>query len=251
MLDDDKVNSQNQQSLTIDSSEETLRIAPMKEDPGEVILESSAEGAAPIKRARARKRLTREERAPDARLQILAAAAKVVGENGYTAASITRITEEAGIAQGTFYLYFPSRQSLLDELLPHVGKDMLHFVGVRVAGITDILEMEEKGLRAFFEYLQSNPGFFRILNEAEVAAPKGYEEHFRRTVTHYMHALENAVKSGQIRHFTLAETETLVYVLMAARSYLYMRCVKGWGDRAKLPDQVLRTYMQLIRNGLR
>lgn len=199
---------------------------------------------------RTRKRLTRQERAPDARGQLFAAAAKVVGEYGYAAASITRITEEAGMAQGTFYLYFASRQSLFDELLPHVGKDMLHFVGTRVAGTQNILEMEERGFRAFFEFLGSNPGFFRILNEAEVAAPKAHEEHFRRTVSHFVQAIEAAMKAGQIRHFKRGEVETLVYVLMAARSYLYMRYVKGQGAGARLPEKVIQTYMRLVRSGL-
>jgi AcrR family transcriptional regulator len=200
--------------------------------------------------AAGRKRLTRQERAPDARDQIFAAAAKVVGEHGYAAASITRITEEAGMAQGTFYLYFSSRQSLFDELLPHVGKDMLHFVGTRVAGAQDILEMEERGFRAFFEFLGPNPGFFRILNEAEVAAPKAHEEHFRRTVTHFVQALETALRAGQIRNFKRSEIETLVYVMMAARSYLYMRYVKGQGASARLPEKVIKTYMRLVRSGL-
>ena len=200
--------------------------------------------------ATGRKRLTRQERAPDARDQIFAAAAKVVGEHGYAAASITRITEEAGMAQGTFYLYFSSRQSLFDELLPHVGKDMLHFVGTRVAGAQDILEMEERGFRAFFEFLGPNPGFFRILNEAEVAAPKAHEEHFRRTVTHFVQALEAALRAGQIRNFKRSEIETLVYVMMAARSYLYMRYVKGQGAGARLPEKVIKTYMRLVRGGL-
>ncbi len=199
---------------------------------------------------RSRKRQTREERAPDARDQIFAAAAKVVGEHGYASASITRITEEAGMAQGTFYLYFSSRQSLFDELLPHVGKDMLHFVGSRVAGAQDILEMEERGFRAFFEFLGPNPGFFRILNEAEVAAPKAHEEHFRRTVSHFVHAIESAMQAGQVRNFKLSEIETLVYVLMAARSYLYMRYVKGQGAGARLPEEVIKTYMRLVRSGL-
>jgi AcrR family transcriptional regulator len=154
------------------------------------------------------------------------------------------------MAQGTFYLYFSSRQSLFDELLPHVGKDMLHFVGSRVAGAQDILEMEERGFRAFFEFLGPNPGFFRILNEAEVAAPKAHEEHFRRTVSHFVHAIEAAMQAGQVRNFKRSEIETLVYVLMAARSYLYMRYVKGQGAGARLPEKVIKTYMRLVRSGL-
>src|SRR5688500_5955432 len=67
----------------------------------------------------------RAERAARTREDLLHSAARVVGEVGYRDASVQRITAEAGIAQGTFYLYFPSRQALFDELLPHFGVEML------------------------------------------------------------------------------------------------------------------------------
>ncbi|MGE3594128.1 MAG: TetR/AcrR family transcriptional regulator [Dehalococcoidia bacterium] len=50
------------------------------------------------------------------------AAADVVGEEGYTAASIAKITARAGVAHGTFYSYFDDRQQLFDVLLPFVGR---------------------------------------------------------------------------------------------------------------------------------
>ncbi|MFH5926334.1 helix-turn-helix domain-containing protein [Roseomonas xinghualingensis] len=49
------------------------------------------------------------------------AAARVAGEFGYAEASIARSTEAAGVAQGTFYNYFASRQDFLDQLLPARG----------------------------------------------------------------------------------------------------------------------------------
>jgi len=54
------------------------------------------------------------EDTPEARDAIFAAAASVIGEHGYVGATIKRITEQAGIAQGTFYLYFDSRQALFE-----------------------------------------------------------------------------------------------------------------------------------------
>ena len=38
---------------------------------------------------------------------------------------ISLITQRAGVAQGTFYNHFKTRQDLLDQLLPALGKDML------------------------------------------------------------------------------------------------------------------------------
>jgi AcrR family transcriptional regulator len=51
------------------------------------------------------------------REQILEAAKEVFAEAGYHEASINAIIEHAGIARGTFYLYFESKAAVFDALL--------------------------------------------------------------------------------------------------------------------------------------
>ncbi|WP_420997946.1 TetR/AcrR family transcriptional regulator [Cupriavidus sp. 30B13] len=197
------------------------------------------------------RRTTREARAEELRNKILAAAAQVVGQHGYADASIGRITEAAGIAQGTFYLYFESRQALFDVLLPHVGAGLLAYVRKKVHGAHSFLEVEERGFRAFFEFLRTNPGFVRVLNEAEVAAPVAHAAHMKLLTEHYVQSLQRSVESGEIREFEGKELEALAYVFQSARSYLYLRYVKGSEKTKKLPDWVVETYMKLVRNGLK
>ncbi|CAN7774176.1 TetR/AcrR family transcriptional regulator [Cupriavidus necator] len=196
-------------------------------------------------------RLTRAERADALRNKILAAASAVVGQYGYAEASINRITEAAGIAQGTFYLYFESRQALFDVLLPHVGADMLAYIGESVAGAQSFIEVEERGFLAFFAFLRAHPGFFRVLNEAEVAAPTAHATHMELITTHYVRSLERALAAGEITEFAGEELEALAYMFQAARSYLYMRYVKGGNESKELPDWLVQTYMKLVRHGLK
>ena len=69
------------------------------------------------------KKLRRAEKAIENRRAFLRAGAKVVAKYGYAEASIARIAEEAGLAQGTFYLYFPTRQcsaTLAPTALAHI-----------------------------------------------------------------------------------------------------------------------------------
>ena len=70
-----------------------------------------------------KRKLRRPEKADANRKGLFQAAAYVVGKHGYANASIGRITERCGLAQGTFYLYFDSRQDLFDQLLPAVGEE--------------------------------------------------------------------------------------------------------------------------------
>lgn len=64
-----------------------------------------------------RKRKTREQRREDRRDALKAAAADVFAEHGYHAAKVSQIVERVGVAQGTFYLYYESKQQIFGELL--------------------------------------------------------------------------------------------------------------------------------------
>ncbi|HEX4718220.1 MAG TPA: TetR family transcriptional regulator [Thermoleophilaceae bacterium] len=51
-------------------------------------------------------------RAIDRRTQLLSAARTVFAKKGYEDATVSEIVQRAGVAQGTFYLYFPGKESL-------------------------------------------------------------------------------------------------------------------------------------------
>ncbi|MDF1668364.1 MAG: TetR/AcrR family transcriptional regulator [Roseovarius sp.] len=195
-------------------------------------------------------RRTRAEKAAQTRAALLHAAAEVIAEVGYGDASIARITQRAGIAQGTFYLYFENQQDLFDQLLPTLGQDLLDYLSRCVAGTKDILEVEEAGFRGFFNYLIENPAFFRVLNEAEIAAPRAYERHFDLLRGHYMRALERSWKQGEFPDFEPRELEVLVYTLFAARSYLYLRYSKSEDGPQPIPEWVVQAFMKFVRGGI-
>lgn len=51
-------------------------------------------------------------RGPDRRTQLLEAARAVFSKKGYEDATVSEIVTRAGVAQGTFYLYFPGKEAL-------------------------------------------------------------------------------------------------------------------------------------------
>ena len=209
--------------------------------------EIDATPSAAAARRPVRKRLTRAERAPVAREAIFAAASKVVGAVGYADATLARITEEAGIAQGTFYLYFENRQTLFDQLLPHARREMLDLVRSRVSGSADFFEVEERGMRAFLEYLKMNAGFFRILNEAETVAPEAYRQHYQEVAAGLARLLDRAVTRQQVRPLDNKEIHTVSYLMMGARISLYQMCVRLQPKPRVSQPQALAHYMAMVR----
>jgi AcrR family transcriptional regulator len=214
-------------------------------------IEAAAVDANADARPARRRKLPRAEKAIENRNALLRAAAKVVGEVGYKEASIARITREAGLAHGTFYLYFDTRQDMLDAVLPFVGEELTLFIRQRVSGATSALDVEERSFRAAFEYLARNPGFYRTLNEAEFAAPAGFEKHFSSTAQRYLSSLKRSKDSGEFTEYSARELEVIAHMLMAVRFYLYLRFVKAdGGDDGRLPEWVVQTYLKFLRNGL-
>lgn len=197
------------------------------------------------------KKPTRAEKVTLNRRALLRAGAEVVGEHGYEKATVARIVERAGLAHGTFYKHFESQQSMFDELLPNMGKDLLDEVRQLVRGSKDILELEEKGFRGFFDYVVKNPGFYRVLNEAEVAAPTAFDDHISNLARHYTRALKRSKSRNEIRGYEDRELEVIAFVLMAARFYLYLRFSKSSTKAKQIPDWVVTAYMKFITRGLK
>ena len=61
----------------------------------------------------------------DRRAAILAAARSVLAEKGFEATKISEIVARAGVAQGTFYLYFPSKITLILALAEDMNTRLL------------------------------------------------------------------------------------------------------------------------------
>lgn len=194
-------------------------------------------------------KLNRVERNAWTKQRIFDAATKVVGKYGYAEASVARITEQAGVAQGTFYNHFENRQELLDQLLPKIGMDMVEFIRQRT-GTADAARQEIARFSAFFEFIREVPEFLRILNEAELFAPIGYQKHIDNISTAYVRILRRARDAGAIEDFSDEEFEAIVQILMGARGYLSRRYSYANGAVTAVPDHVISAYEKLVTRGL-
>ena len=61
---------------------------------------------------------------PGRRTQLLAAAREVLAEHGYERTTVSSIATRASVAQGTFYLYFPSKEALPGALSEQLAAEM-------------------------------------------------------------------------------------------------------------------------------
>lgn len=193
---------------------------------------------------------TRAEKAAENRQKLLHAAADVVGQYGYAEASVARIVERAGLAQGTFYLYFESRQHLFDQLLPEVGAEALAYIRDRAGKAQDFITMEERGMRAFFDYVAENPSYFRIFTEAEAAAPVAYRTYTADRNGRFLDTIVAAWRRGEIKGYTERELAVLTQVMLASRAYLYHQYGITEKGHVAIPEWVIDTYVRFVARGI-
>lgn len=132
------------------------------------------------------------------RQKLLHAAEQVFGDLGYHEASIVKITEAAGVAQGTFYLYFGSKQDVFEEVVLDLNRRVRHYVNEAAKEGTTRLEREVLGFRAYFRFAAENPALYRVMRQAEFVAPDALKLHYERFSEGYETGLREAMEAGEI-----------------------------------------------------
>ena len=177
------------------------------------------------------------KRGLDTRRRLLDAAETVFGDVGYPDASIVKITEAAGVAQGTFYLYFDSKQAVFDELVRDINQRVRHAMKEGSSRGETRLEAELNGFEAYFRFTADHPALYRIIRQAEFVSPDMLRYHYERLSQGYVEALRDAVDAGEIG--ADVDPEVTAWALMGLGELIGMRWVLWNGERG-LPPEVAR-----------
>jgi AcrR family transcriptional regulator len=182
----------------------------------------------------------------DTRRRLLDAAEKCFSELGYHDASIVKITEAAGVAQGTFYLYFASKKDVFDELVLDLNSRVRHYVNERSKEGRTRVEQELLGFRAFFDFTAEHPALYRILRQAEFVSPEFLHRHYERFTEGYVEGLRAAMERGEIAE---ADPEMLTWALMGIAELVGMKTVL-WSDSGRIGAEELEALATIIERTL-
>lgn len=184
-------------------------------------------------------------RGQQTRQNLLEAAEIIFSQKGYERASISAITKQAGVAQGTFYVYFADKQAIFVELVQELNHRLRRQIAENIAGLTDRLAMERAGFRAFFDYIHRHRGLYKIVRQAEFVDEELFRWYYQTLAEGYVEGLRTAMDAGQVRPI---DPETLAYCLMGIGDFLGMRWVL-WTEET-LPDSVFEAMMCFIKEGM-
>ena len=189
----------------------------------------------------------RTERGRRTLRKLLDAAATEFADKGFHEASISGITRRAGVALGTFYTYYDSKDAIFRALV----SDMSAGVGRAAREALDpgmgALEVERVALRAFLAFAAEHKEIYRIIDEAEFVDPESYRTHYETIGARIEERLQRGGESGEFKR-GLGAPEA--WALMGMNVFLGLRYVIWAREGDPDSDEIARRANALLASGI-
>lgn len=155
-----------------------------------------------LKSPRERKK-SKKGKQKDVRRRILKAAVDEFSEKGYHAATIDSIALRAGIAKGTVYRYFKTKQALFTALKEKALEDFDRMARENLEGEHDALKIIDTVINLYLEFFEANSAFFRVIIQEQQDFGSEFAEKFINQLIAILPGLKRscwrAAREGRIK----------------------------------------------------
>ena len=155
--------------------------------------------------------------------KILDAARAEFGERGFADSSIVTITSRAGVALGTFYTYFDSKEAVFQALVRDMSGQVRDHVAPALTGASGVIDGERRALASYLRFVFDHKEVYRIIDEAEFVDPAGFRTHYETAAARIATRLEQATANGQMRDDGPLATEVRAWAIMGMNVFLGLR----------------------------
>ncbi len=138
-----------------------------------------------------------KQRRSETRARIIEAAIGVFAEKGYRAARVADIARAAGVADGTIYIYFRNKESLLLTIFEEKMEDLLVSLDAALEGVEAPLEQIAVFVRFHFEQMREHPALAQVF-QVELRQSSTFLRDYRpEQLWRYLAVLEGMIHRGQ------------------------------------------------------
>jgi TetR/AcrR family fatty acid metabolism transcriptional regulator len=128
---------------------------------------------------------------------ILRAAIKVFAGSGFFNSKVADVAREAGVADGTVYLYFKNKDDILASIFNNYMDDALSAGRARLSEIQDPIEKLRQIVHAHLEGLGRDRNL-AVVFQVELRSSTKFMEQFSATkVTEYLELISGVIEDGQ------------------------------------------------------
>ena len=190
-------------------------------------------------------KVPRTERGRRTLRTILDAAAIEFGERGFHEASVSGITRRAGVALGSFYTYFDSKDAVFRALVRDMSDQVRDRVAPAIRAAPDQIAAERAGLSEFIAFVRGHKEIYRIIDESEFVDPESFKLHYATTADRIAARLKAAAGRGEVRGDV---SEIHAWAIMGMNVFLGLR-FGVWGQDMA-PDAVADVVADFLARGL-
>jgi len=167
------------------------------------------------------------EPAPDKQSRILDAAATVFADVGFHAARVQDIAEQAGVAKGTIYLYFETKEEILLSVFQRYFDSLLDlidgFQDKRMSAEQIIDSLVQQQVRSAIV----NPKILQVLGRrplaAETAGGAKIQAYHRHVLDRLSGTLAEGIRTGQVRPINPRIGANILYsIILSIPQYLVL-----------------------------
>nr|WP_230771042.1 TetR/AcrR family transcriptional regulator [Sphingomonas sp. Leaf4] len=187
----------------------------------------------------------RTERGRRTQRAILDAAAAEFGEKGFHDGSVSGITRRAGVALGSFYTYFDSKDAVFRALVADMSAQVRDHVAPAIRDADGQIAAERAGLFEFIRFVRAHKELYRIIDEAEFVDPASFRRHYATTAERILARLQAAAGRGEVRDDV---SEVHAWAIMGMNVFLGLRY--GVWDEDRSPDAVADAVATLLARGI-
>ncbi len=137
------------------------------------------------------------KKSKDKEERILRAAVKVFAEKGFFNARISEIAKEAGVADGTIYLYFRSKYDLLIAIFEREFSRILQRAKEELATLPDARAKLERYALLHLRLVEENRDLAELFQIELRQSYKFLRDHHHRKFAEYVNLISKIVREGQ------------------------------------------------------
>ncbi len=185
--------------------------------------------------------------------EILAAARELLERRGPEAMTMEEIAADAGVAKGTLYLYFQSKDDLIQALITRVGENILRDVEASLKAPGTPPEKLIRMVSVLLEYLNRErllfPIYARELVRGKGESQEGFRHRYQEMEEKFVALVTGLFAEGiAAGQFIPANPRLLTFLIRGlVRATGYYQRTEGQADAAK---EALPVILTLLSSGL-
>ncbi|HEY3310677.1 MAG TPA: TetR/AcrR family transcriptional regulator [Anaerolineales bacterium] len=182
------------------------------------------------------------------RMLFLKSALKLFVARGVQNTSTAEIAKEAGTAAGTLFLYFPTKQDLLHELVLHIGKEQSESIQALLEPSLSVREtffaIWQGSIHWFLENLEAYQYVQQVRDSGMIAVEVIQES--AKSLSYFYDAIQKGLEAGSLKPYPIDLTGGILYQDIVAVMNLI-----GLQPDAAVQEELIRQGFEIFWNGVK